>query len=121
MAILCDFENLSVTNILTLTDFLFHRSLYVPWSTCVLFKFQDNYNISCNVASYNKKYGLFEGRGPRVISRGLRVAESPLLTSVFIWGVQPPKTLFLPKCYDQLCTAIWLLRHFLLLTILYQY
>ena len=67
-----------------------------------------------------------------VISRGAQVGGAPLLKFLLIWGAQPPKNsciglafqsllALLPKFYDQLCTAIWLLRHFLLLTILYQH
>ena len=66
-----------------------------------------------------------------VISRGLR-GWSPLVKiSAHFGGSAPLKLLhwlgfsevtgLAPKCYDQLCTAIWLLRHVLLLTILYQY
>ena len=69
---------------------------------------------------------------PGVISRGAEGGGAPLVkTSAHVGGAQPPKNsciglafqsllALLPKCYDQLCTAIWLLRNFLLLTILYQ-
>ena len=67
-----------------------------------------------------------------VISRGAQGGGAPFVKiSAHVGGAQPPQNscidlafqsllALLPKCYDQLCTAIWLLRHFLLLTILYQ-
>ena len=73
------------------------------------------------------------GEDAGVISRGAQGAEPPLLKFLLILGDQPPKPLALSwlfrvywPCFqsamiDQLLTAIWLLRHFLLLNILYQY
>ena len=59
------------------------------------------------------------GRSPLVKISALCGGSAPL--KLLHWlGFQSLLALLL-KCYDQLCTAIWLLRHFLLLIILYQY
>ena len=84
--------------------------------------------ICCDIVQLTWRAILRTG----VISRGLR-GRSPLVKiSAHFEGLSPPQNsvidlafqrllALLPKCYDQLCTAIWLLRHLLLLTILYQY
>ena len=68
-----------------------------------------------------------------VISRGAQGGGAPLVKFLLILGgAEPPYNpcidlafqsllALLPKCYDQLCTAIWLLTHLFLLVILYQY
>ena len=67
-----------------------------------------------------------------VISRGAQRGGAPFLKFLLILGAQSPQNsciglafqsllALLPKCYDQLSTAIWQLRHFLMLNILYQY
>ena len=68
-----------------------------------------------------------------MISRGAQGGGAPLVKiSAHFGGAEPPQNpciglafqsllALLPKCYDQLCTAIWLLTHLFLLVILYQY
>ena len=69
---------------------------------------------------------------PGVIFWGLSGAEPPVKISIYFGTAQPhlnscigldflSLVALLPKCYDQLWSAIWLLRHLLLLFILYQY
>ena len=55
-----------------------------------------------------------------MISRGAQGGGAPLVKVSAGLAFQSLLAL-LPKCYDQMCTAIWLLRHFLLVTILYHF
>ena len=64
------------------------------------------------------------------MSRGI-MGQAPFVIFLIIWGDEPPKfcsslavqslLALLTKFYDQFCTAYWLLRHLILLSILYLY
>ena len=87
----------------------------------------------CLVVAITLKRLIHEMLFPGVISRGGSGARSPLVKiSAHFGGLSPPQNpciglafqsllALLPKCYDQLCTAIWLLTHLFLLVIIYQY